>query len=131
MAVPTIVNNKFGSKVTLHTTATASANIVGNSSTCDIALVNPVSGVTETISAAHIRQVWWGCANGTNWTVTRGANNVLVLNNSGKMQFSDMGSAMSEFQAAANIVFTLVGTGAAFCRVELQKISNGDVSIGA
>jgi len=133
MALPTIVNNKYASRVTLHATANGSANVTGNSTTCDIALVNPAANTSETVNSVQIAQVWWGTSNNSNfWTIQRGANTVLILTNSGHMQFSEPGSAMTEFANAATIVFTLNGVGASgFCRVELQKQSTYDASQGA
>lgn len=102
--------NQKGKRAVLHFTGTGSANLVGNSTTCDIAISD------EEIGSCFIRKVWWGCSTG-NWTVARGGNTVLVLPSSGTL---DLSTAPITGNATSNLVCTL-SAGAGFIMVEVSK----------
>lgn len=116
-----IVTNKQARSTTsgyvvIHGTANASYIVVGNSSVSNIA-----SG-QEIVTGASIAQVWWGVSNGGYCTVSRGANTILVLTESGSMNFVDDHIPIS-IDTTANVSFAING-GVGFVMVEMQKQSN-------
>lgn len=118
----TIINRR-GASAVVHVTANAEIVLTGNSSVSNIAFGGGNSQIEETITNAYISQVWWGTDAGR-WTVARGANTYLVLNNSGHMDFAGQGAAITADSTAANAVFTLSGTANGFLMVEFQKLPN-------
>lgn len=102
--------------IVIHGSANAEYVVVGNSSVSNIA-----SG-DEVVTGASIAQVWWGVANGGYCTVARGANTVLVLTESGSMNFVDDHIPIS-LDTTANVSFTING-GVGFVMIEMQKQSN-------
>lgn len=102
----------------VHVTANASIVVSGNSSVSNIAL----SG--EVVNSAHISQVWWGSSNSSYWTVKRGSNTVIVLTETGYMDFAGNGLGLQQDQTA-NIEITLTGSGVGFLALEGQKKATG------
>jgi len=102
----------------LHIVANDTIVVVGNSSVSNIALTN------ETIAAAHISQVWWGSSNASYWTVKRGSNTILVLPDSGYLDFAGNGLGL-QIDQTANLVFTLTGSGVGHLALEGQKKASG------
>lgn len=107
-----VLNNKAGGSALIHLTVSNTLIVVGNNSVSNLALT------TETVSSATIKKVWWGASNSSYWTVARGSNTVLVLTESGQLDFS---SDVLTKDSAANLVFTLVGTGVGFIAAEVKK----------
>ena len=102
----------------LQVTANATITVSGNSSVSNIAL----SG--EVVNAAHISQVWWGCANNSYWKIDRGSNNLLILPQTGYLDFAGNGVGLQQDQTAT-IVITLVGPDPGFLVLEGQKKAAG------
>jgi hypothetical protein len=111
--MPTIIN-RIGSSAVFHTNANTTVVVAGNSSVSNIATPN------EVLTGASITQVWYGCASGGHWVVQRGSNTVLVLSESGYMDFAGSGASLV-LHSTANVVMTLVGASNGYCMVELQK----------
>lgn len=110
---------------------------VHSDQTGSIALNRPDAGahlgannIGETVSKMYISQVVWGVANntaaGANWTVSRGANTVLVLTGSGSLDLASDGirleNQISNSDAVQNCVFTLTG-GTGTIAIKLAKSS--------
>jgi hypothetical protein len=115
-----IINNKSsgydGEKKTgvIHLVANATITVAGVAPTSNVAVG------TETVVGATIRKVWWGVADAsTYWTVKRGANTVLVLNNSGFADFSS--GATLGMDGTATIVLEKTGAGTGYIAVEFKK----------
>ena len=102
----------------VHITANATIVVAGDSSVSNIAL----SG--ENVNSAHISQVWWSSSNSSYWTVKRGSNTVLVLTETGYLDFAGNGLGL-QIDQAANLVITLTGTGVGFLALEGQKKATG------
>jgi hypothetical protein len=90
-----LMSNKVNGRVTIHVAAANSGDIivVGNNS-----VSNLTSNAAEIISGAIIRRIFWGTD--TNWSIKRGANVVLVLTQTGQMDFE--GCAIN-LDPAANV----------------------------
>ena len=117
----TIINRR-GASAVVHVVANTTVVITGNSSTSNIAFGSGNAQIEETITNGYISQVWWG-TDGGRWTVARGSNTYLVLNNSGHMDFAGQGAAITA-DSTANAVLTLSGTANGFLMVEFQKLPN-------
>lgn len=102
----------------LHVTANDTIVVSGNSSVSNIALTG------ETIAAAHISQVWWGSSNSSYWTIKRGSNTILVLSETGYLDFAGNGLGL-QIDQTANIVITLTGSGDGHLALEGQKKATG------
>lgn len=102
----------------VHVTANATVIVSGNNSVSNIALAG------ETVTSAHISQVWWSSSNSSYWTVKRGANTVLVLTETGYLDFAGNGLGL-QIDQTANIVFELTGSGVGFVALEGQKKATG------
>ena len=116
-----IVQNKQARSTTtgyvvIHGVANATYIVVGNNSVSNVATGD------EVVTSASIAQVWWGVSNGGYCTVSRGANTVLVLTESGSMNFVDDHIPFG-IDSTANVGFTING-GVGFVMVEMQKQSN-------
>lgn len=119
----TVTNNKspgyFGAgsgtgTAIIHVTANATIVVAGNNSVSNVAVGS------EIVSSATVRKVWHGVADAnTYWTVKRGANTLLVLNNSGHIDLTTGG--VLGIDAAANLVFEKTGSGTGFICVEIKK----------
>jgi hypothetical protein len=116
------VINRRGASAVIHVTANSTVVIAGNSSVSNIAFGGGNSEIEETITNGYISQVWWGASNGY-WSVARGANTVLVLNNSGHMDFAGQGAAITQY-SSANAVLTLTDSTDGFLMMEIQKLPN-------
>ncbi len=115
-------NKKTGEAVVLVSLATAgSETLIIAGETSEIQNDAGIAG-NETVTGSAIAKVKFGTAPGATWVLTRGGDVVGVYNGSGELGFDCDGMAVTH-QAAADIVFTLSGTGAGFIVVELQKKS--------
>ncbi len=111
----TIVNKPIldgNGRFVLHLVANATIVVVGNNTVSNLATGS------DNVARASINKVWWGASNGSYWTVNRGSNNVLVLTETGDLAFE---GASLNLYPAANLVFTLNGTGAGYIMLEGQK----------
>ena len=119
----TVINNKTpgyhgvgtgtGTAV-IHLTANATIVVAGNNSVSNVAVGS------EVVTGANVRKVWWGLADAyTYWTVKRGANTVLVLNNTNYLDFTT--GAVIGIDSTANLVFEKTGTGTGFIALEIKK----------
>lgn len=79
-----------------------------------------VSTLEAGFTGAYIAQVWWGASAGQSWTVDRTTTNILVLNESGHMDFAGNGCSLI-LEPTIDIVCTLSG-GTGFIMFELQKV---------
>lgn len=118
MAV-TILSNKPNGSVTIHVTnANAALVIAGNTSVSNVA----ASG--EILTGATIRKVWWGIDNAGSIQIARGgagaANNVLVLSQSGFMDFAAGGTVIN-VNKTANVAISFAGSANGFAIIELKK----------
>lgn len=102
----------------VHVTANDTIVVAGASGVSNIALTG------ETVTSAHISQVWWSSSNSSYWTVKRGANTVLVLTETGYLDFAGNGLGL-QIDQAANLVITLTGSGVGFLALEGQKKATG------
>jgi hypothetical protein len=118
----TIINRR-GASAVVHVVANTTVVITGNSSTSNIAFGGGNTQIEETVTNGYISQVWWGAQPSGYWTVARGSNTYLVLNNSGHMDFAGQGAAITA-DSTANAVLTLNGTANGFIMVEFQKLPN-------
>lgn len=120
-----LVTNKKGGEAVLHFTGTETVTIAGNNSVSNVATAG------ETVNSATINQVFYGCTPGSTWTISRGANVVAVLAQSGHNDYAGAGTAL-KLDAAAPLTVTLsAGTGT--LTLELQKqsdIANNDYLVG-
>jgi hypothetical protein len=80
----------------------------------------------ETVSKMYISQVIWGASATNTWTVSRGANTVLVLTGSGSLDLQSDGirleNQIAGSDASQNCVFTLSG-GTGSIAIKLAKSS--------
>ena len=78
----------------------------------------------ETVTGASINSVTWGSGGAAIgvWKVTRAGNTILILSNSGSIDFGAMGQAIT-LDNASDIVCTLNGATEGFLTLELQKKS--------
>lgn len=110
-----VVLNRKNHSAVVHAVANATLNVAGsNTSESDIYL----EGENE-ILGATISKLFWGAANGEHWEVDRGGNTVLVLPESGAMDFAGEGMAITK-DDEANLGLTLSG-GDGFIMLELKK----------
>ena len=81
------------------------------------------NNIGETVSAMYISQVVWGASATNTWTVSRGANAVLVLTGSGSIDLQSDGIRVETGgDNISNCVFTLSG-GTGTIAVKLAKSS--------
>lgn len=117
-----ILRNTRQNAVILATATEANVAIAGNNSVSAIGL----STVTDTISGAHIKQIWAGSISGGSgyWTVSRGANTVAMMDSTVWWDLAGNGCAINLDEAAT---LSLTRTGAAgTIMLELQKVyTNG------
>ena len=117
MAV-TVTSKKNKSAIIHITNANASLVVAGNTSQSNIATAD------EQIANAVIKQVWWGVDAGS-VQVARGgagaANNVLVLSQTGHMNFAADGTVVNAGNTAANISVNFSGTSNGFIMIEVSK----------
>lgn len=109
----TVIYNRKAKDAVLHFNATGTANLIGNSSVSTIAANN------EVISAAPIRRVWFGVSGTNTWTITRGGQTILVLSQTGFLDFAGAGAAIN-YYANSDITATLSG-GSGFIMLEVSK----------
>lgn len=112
-----VVTKKAGSTAVLHFTANGTANLVGNSTTSDIAVDN------EVISKSSIRKVWAGCEDGAHWVVSRGSNVVAVFGTTLYMDFAGGGTALT-LDPTDDLTVTLNNGANGFIMIEVSKESN-------
>lgn len=110
-----ILQNRKNLSVVIHTTANASLIIAGNSAVSNVATSD------EILTGAAIKQLWWGSQPSGVWIVKRGSNTIGVYEGSGWADYAGNGCMLNK-DAAANLVFELVGTANGYCMLELQKI---------
>lgn len=103
-----VINNKKGGnpvvRVTANTTITLADTAVPNSS-------------VEEVTSLTINDIMWS----GNCTIKRGANTLLVLQDSGYLDFAGTGKALTE-DASANVVIEIAATGTVI--MTLGKASN-------
>lgn len=109
--------------IVLHFAANSTSNtynvvVAGNSTVSNVAFDS------ETVLACNITKIYHGTANGDlYWTITRGANTVAVLNNSGFEDYETYGTSLS-LDNTANVTVTLNGTNPlGYMVLELRKIT--------
>ena len=110
--------NRSGLSAVVHITANATVVIAGNSSVSNIASGTGPSN-EEILTGGYVTQVWWGAPGGY-WTVKRGSNTVLVLSETGYLDFAGCGTSLT-VDAAANLVANLTTSSTGFLMVEVQK----------
>lgn len=120
--MPTIINRR-GASAVVHVVANTTVVITGNSSTSNIAFGGGNTQIEETVTNGYVSQVWWGTDGAGYWTLARGSNTYLTLNNSGHMDFAGHGAAITA-DSTANAVLTLNNTANGFLMVEFQKLPN-------
>ena len=115
-----IVDNKR-STITILATGTETVIIAGNNSVSNIAL----TGVTDDIVGASIKQVWFGSISGGSgfWEITRGANVVLMADSTAWFDFAGNGRGLG-LDSAANVTMTRTGANGTMM-IELKKIYAG------
>ena len=109
-----VVINRSGTSAVIHVTANATYVIAGNSSVSNIATQN------EVLTDGYITQAWWGAANGGYWEVKRDTTTILVLTETGYVDYAGAGASLVA-NSASDIVFSLVGTAKGYCMIEVQK----------
>lgn len=116
MAV-TITSNKKNTAATIHVAnANASLVIAGNSSVSSIATGD------EVLTGAYITQVFFGRSSADGGVaIYRGANLVAAYDTSCFMDYAGTGMALTVDQAAT-LEIKFVGTNAAYCMLEVQKV---------
>ena len=117
----TVLINKKGLSAVIHLTANATVNIVGNSTTSDIAIGD------EVVGGATITQIWYGCANGGHWEVKRGSNTAIVVDTSGYMDFAGNGITLNKDVVATTLVANLNTTTTGFVIIELTKVPTSSI----
>lgn len=110
-----ILINKKGLSAVIHLTANATVNLVGNSTTSDIATGD------EVITGAVITQIWYGSANGGHWEIKRGSNTAIVVDSTGYMDFAGNGVVLNKDATANTLVANLNTTTTGFVIVEVTK----------
>lgn len=120
MAYRIQANRKFLSFAVHAVANTGTIVVAGNSSVSDVASVG------EVLVGAYITQVWAGCPSGDNafWTISRGANTVLVLDSTGYYDYAGCGNPIT-LDSSANISATLTGSDSGYLLFECQKIGQG------
>lgn len=108
-----VIINKKGLSATVHITANATYTIAGDDQTSNIAFTG------ETLTGATISQIWYGSGGG-HWVVKRGSNTVLVLSDTGHIDFTTSGLSLN-IDPTATFVANLNGTANGFLIVEMQK----------
>lgn len=109
-----VLINKKGKSAVIHLTANATITVAGNSS------VSNVASVGEELTGATISQVWYGSSNSGHWVIKRGANTVMVLTQSGHMNFAGHSVSLN-MDAGATLVAELVNTDTGFITLEMSK----------
>lgn len=76
----------------------------------------------ETVQEMHITSAMWSCGNSAYWTVARGANTVLLLNETENFDLTD-GSIIDNIggEGQSNVVVTKVGSGPVTLILKLHK----------
>lgn len=130
--MPTMIN-RSGASAVVHVTSNDCIVIAGNSSVSNISFGN--SSVYETITGAAITQIWWGStgiSGNSHWIVNRGlgtsgspnttfnANTVLVLPDSGYLDFAGSGAALIK-NTTANCSVGLINSTTGYLMIEFQK----------
>lgn len=79
----------------------------------------------ETVHAMHISKVLWSCANGTYFTVSRGANTMLVLGEQGDHDYQGSGIVLDSLggNPQANVVVSKTGSGPSTLVIKMHKKS--------
>lgn len=106
-----VISNKLGQSATIHSIATETITVSGNTSSSNLALAG------ETVVSANIRKVWVGGPA----TISRGANIVFTSTQSGYFDFSSTGTSLNMYNTAP---ITLTVTGSNFAMIEVSKLSN-------
>lgn len=119
-----VANRKSGEAI-FHITQAAGGTdtILVTGASSDIASAGGVAGL-ETVLGANINVVTWGCggvASGA-WKISRGGGTLLILNNSGSIDFAGLGQAMT-LDSGNDIVCALQNATEGFLTIELQKKS--------
>jgi hypothetical protein len=114
-----LVTNKTGGEVVLHFTSTETVTVAGNNS------VSNVATSTETVNSATITQLFWGTDDvaGAHWQISRGANVVAILSQSGSKDFAGTGMSL-RLDPTADLSATLVGSANGYVMIEMQKASD-------
>lgn len=125
-----LIANKSGGEAVLHFTVSNTVIIAGNNT------VSNVATSSETVTGALITQAFWGVGGaGTTdgyWKVERGANTVLILDQSGHVDYSASGVGI-KLDYDQNLTVTLVNSTVGYLIIELQKvgsISNNNYLVG-
>ena len=127
MAAKITVNQNIGSRGTGALVVTSDATGFLSTAANAPAGISKANTAGETISAMYITDiVTTGSAAGTSWTIKRGATTVFVAYGNGQYKFRDKGMRLEAdtSAAAANVVFTLSGTG--YMQMKLTKSSNAE-----
>ena len=122
----TVVHNKKHSAVILITGANTTVTVAGNNSVSNIGL----SGVTDTIVGAGIKQIWFSSdsgAGGNGWDILRGSNTVWQTDSTGWQDFAGTGGGLLDVDSTATIVCNRTGSRGTLM-LELRKIYTGSVT---
>jgi hypothetical protein len=109
--------NRKNLSFTVHAVAnTGTITVAGNSSVSNVAISD------EVLTGAYITQVWAGSPSGNAayWTVSRGANTVLVLDSSGYYDYAGCGNPIT-LDSTATLSANLVGATDGYIMLELTK----------
>lgn len=118
----TVLINKKGLSAVIHLTSNATINVVGNTTTSDIAVGD------ETVSGAYISQIWYGTSNVSTgyWEIKRGSNTAGIFSASGHMDFAGNGITLN-LDVGATLVANLTSATAGFVIIELTKSPTNSV----
>jgi hypothetical protein len=111
------ISNKKNGTFTIHVTSTSTLIIAGNNSVSNVAVSD------EEITGAHIKKIAWGSDGTGSISLSRGANVVAILNNTGDIDYTSSGGSLN-MDEAANLVVTFVGANN-YCIVECSKLGSG------
>lgn len=118
----TVLSNKYKTSVTVHYSANVTITVAGNNSVSNLATSD------ETLTGCVIDKVIYGSGGGTapHWVVKRnnGSTNsvIMVLSESGFVEFDGLGMQLSAFRDGDNIQLELVGTANGYIMMDLKKL---------
>lgn len=108
-----IVSNKYrGQSFVLHTNASNTVVVVGNSG------ATPLAKDDEVVAGATVRRIWAACGSSGVVTIARGSNTIFSTTVSCFHDYAGHGASLN-MDPAANVVITIAGT--ATCTMELGK----------
>lgn len=116
----TVISNKLKTSVTVHVNGAGTLKVAGNNTVSNIAFGS------EIITGCQIEQVIYGAGNSGSWVVKRANTTtntvVLVLSESGFMDFSGSGMKITNLRDEDDLQFEMVGTTNGHIIIELKKL---------